>query len=438
MGCTSMKRLFSLFFSLLLAVSACIQTRQTGESTPTFTDPPQHEKEKISLPAFAAGTYDLVVSPDGDDGADGTLASPLRTIEEAKKRLRVYKENGTDCGEVHVWLRGGLYTLRETLSFDENDLDNVNYCAYPGETPVLSGGEVLRGGWETVTVNGVSAWRRPVTSDFSALNRMDGRTIRRTRYPESGYFYVNGQCFDGALYTENTTPWKGYMLGERAFRADKRDLKDWASLRNPTDILVRMMHYWKDEMLPVERYDEASGILYSTKYCSMSPHAGDRYILENVFEALNEPGEWYLDRKANMLYYVPFETDEKEVLELYTGFLEKAINLYNVKNISFTGITIANTGWHPLLPNELTDFVPGIEHPQAAFSTPACVTAEHVSGVRFDACSFRNIGFSAVRFKTDAQDCSITRCLFADIGGNAVYTTKRAPTLITVKYTAES
>ena len=32
---------------------------------------------------------------------------------------------------------------------------------------------------------------------------------------------------------------------------------------------------------------------------------GDLYYAEGAFEFLDEPGEWYLDRSAGRLYYLP-------------------------------------------------------------------------------------------------------------------------------------
>lgn len=414
-----MKKLLSLFFAVWMSLTAFAQSMRTGESSPRFSDPETPEKETITTRAFSFGAHDLTVSPDGDDDAAGTADAPLRTIAQAKQRLRALR--GSDVGEVCVWLREGVYAQTETLVFDENDLSNVTYCAYPGESVSITGGTAIRGGWETAEVNGVQAWVRTADAPFTALYGETGRDLRRTRLPQTGYFHVKDRCLDGALYTEETTPWKNYMLGECAFIADTSDLCDLPQYRNPSDILVRMFHYWKDEMLPLCSYDPETGIVTGTKYCSMSPKAGDRYCLENVFEALDEPGEWYLDRQQMRLYYVPYPDETPETAVLYTGSLEKLIRIDGTNGVRFEGVTFRDSGWHPLLPEELTDFHPGVEHPQAAFSTPACITVRNAKNVAFDACRFMNIGFSAVRLGNNVQDCSVTRSHFCTIGGNAVY-----------------
>ena len=36
-----------------------------------------------------------------------------------------------------------------------------------------------------------------------------------------------------------------------------------------------------------------------------------RYYIDNLFSALTEPGEWYLDRGAEILYYIPEKGEKK-------------------------------------------------------------------------------------------------------------------------------
>ena len=414
-----MKRVLCLFFSVLMSLTAFVQAGRSGENAPRFTDVETSEKRRIETRAFSFDSHDLVVSPDGDDGAAGTPDAPLRTIGEAKARLRNLRNAGN--GSVCVWLREGEYRLTETLVFDQNDLANVTYCAYPGESVSVAGGDALRGGWEHTAVNGVQAWVRTLDEPITALYGESGKDVRRTRYPQSGYLYVKDVCHDGALYTEENTPWKNYMLGECAFVAEPDDLRDLVQMRNQADILIRLFHYWKDEMLPLQSYDPETGIVTSTKYCSMSPRSGDRYFLENVFEALDAPGEWYFDRQTMRLYYIPFADESLDTTVLYTGALERLLQIDGARGLRFEGIAFRDCGWHPLLPQEISGFHPGIEHPQAAYSTPACITVCNARNISFDACCFLNIGLSALRLGDNVQDCVVTRSHFRNIGGNAIY-----------------
>ncbi|MCE5240341.1 right-handed parallel beta-helix repeat-containing protein [bacterium] len=57
---------------------------------------------------------------------------------------------------------------------------------------------------------------------------------------------------------------------------------------------------WLDKIVPEERYVYLKG-----PECSSDLHRGDRYFVENVRDALDAPGEWYLDRAAGVLYLKP-------------------------------------------------------------------------------------------------------------------------------------
>ena len=46
------------------------------------------EKVKFDEGNFQFKKFDIVVSPDGDDSNNGTLESPLKTVEAAKKKAR--------------------------------------------------------------------------------------------------------------------------------------------------------------------------------------------------------------------------------------------------------------------------------------------------------------------------------------------------------------
>jgi hypothetical protein len=57
---------------------------------------------------------------------------------------------------------------------------------------------------------------------------------------------------------------------------------------------------WLDKIIPEERYVYLKG-----PECTSILHTGDRYFVENLREALDAPGEWYLDQQAGVLYLKP-------------------------------------------------------------------------------------------------------------------------------------
>ena len=92
---------------------------------------------------------------------------------------------------MHVYIREGTYNLDETLVFGAQDSGtadfNVVYEAYPGESPVISGGYEIDETWTntgghmwTVTVPEVAAgaWVRHLWRD--------GERCQRSRWPNPG------------------------------------------------------------------------------------------------------------------------------------------------------------------------------------------------------------------------------------------------------------
>jgi hypothetical protein len=90
---------------------------------------------------------DLYVSPTGDDANPGTITSPLKTLDRA--RLVVRANKGSMGADIHVYLRAGRYELAAPLVFDAGDSGTnesyINYMAYDGEQPVVSGGKMVTG-----------------------------------------------------------------------------------------------------------------------------------------------------------------------------------------------------------------------------------------------------------------------------------------------------
>jgi hypothetical protein len=89
------------------------------------------------------------VSPAGNDAQSGTAEAPFRTVEKAQEAVRDYKRaHGLPRGGITVWLRGGVYPIRHTLHFTEEDGGSegapVVYRACPGEEVHFSGGQEIR------------------------------------------------------------------------------------------------------------------------------------------------------------------------------------------------------------------------------------------------------------------------------------------------------
>lgn len=413
------------FFTSLVTLFTVVLCPQNGIE-PVFPDKTQHMQTVFDEGEFVMGSNDLVVAVNGKDTNPGTLEAPLKTFERAKEILK--NKNASDTST--VWFREGVYEIAETVEFTAEDKSNVLYRSYPNEKVVFSGSKEIGGNWRETTVNGVTAFVTDMViesdSDYFRSLFKGNKRLSRSNYPKEGFFKVADPLQNEAIVPEWSPE---FFMHSLSFAAHTSDVIDFV---NPGDVDIRIMHFWCDEILPLHSVNTETGRIETTKPSSMTIRVDDNYVFENVKEALTLPGEWYLDRSEEKLYYVPEAGDTLENTVLYAGVTEQLMNFEGAKNISFQGINFENTDWnhisgegfagkfdpsHPLYKNMKYESV----HPQAAYETPAAITVLGSSEINFTDCRFENISYSAIKFDKASENCDITSCLFNEIGANAVF-----------------
>ena len=379
------------------------------------------------LSVFAAptvGAYDLFVSPDGDDAAAGTQTAPLKTPAAAKEKLKALRGTLSENERATVWLRGGRYEFSETLEFTKDDLPNMTFAAWNEEEVVFSGAQEITGFTEE-TANGVRVLTKTLdpAADPTGFKSLFGgdEQLPVPRYPETGYFTVKADAPEDDLWTADTTPWS-FTRGQRSFYADPADLA--VEFTNFEDVQVRILHYWHDELMYLTGIDRTTGKLGLSRPSSMLIRDIDRYYFENVFEALDAPGEWYLNTKENKLYYVPKEGETADSLTLKASALERLIDMDGVSGLAFEHIRFSETDWEIPSPGEWEGGWRGendIDALQAALDVRGVVTVRHADNVRFENCEFRNLGADAVKFMNGVKNSAVESCLFRNIAATAVF-----------------
>ncbi len=361
----------------------------------------------LTLPfgtVFASGVSELFVAPDGNDSAPGTKDAPLATLNGAKEKAKALN------GKVTVYFREGSYTLTDTVNFGEGDKADVTYKAYNGEKVVFTAG-VPYTGFEECTVNGVKAFKKNVGkgADFNVLFS-EKTMLKRTHYPESGYLYVKSVQRSDVVNPDNPSDlFYGYM----GMFAKKGDVPVF---KNYEDVVIRILHYWKDEMLTVTGIDTATGHVSFSRPTSMKVAENDRYFFENVFEALNEPGEWYLDKSAGTLYYIPEVGEDASSLTLWGSVTETMIKVSGVNGVSFENIVFRGNGFN--IPHNNTGCD---DSSQAGYDATPCVYYENAHDFRITNCEFRDLAACAVFMGTAVTDAAVENCVFENLGAQAVY-----------------
>lgn len=316
--------------------------------------PPAVFAKEISMENTA---YRVYVRANSDSAsADGSREHPFPGIAEARDYVRTLDKSK---GDIVVEISGGYYYIDETIVFDERDSGSgsctVRYAAADGENPVISAGRQIKGEWKN-EVNGVYSIEYDRGRKLRALYVNDER-----RYMTSSE--IKGRGADGEMQIKaGRADWAwadgvaatGVLFGRNSIPADTR---------NADDIELMTKTTWNTSIVCVDRLEERG-----TKVCAhfqmpygaiaQTPGWGNEYqfketnIVYNVFEWLDEPGEFYYDKTGKRLYYYPKPGEDMNSVLVVAPELETVIDIRggsinsHVSNISFDGITFAHTDWN--------------------------------------------------------------------------------------------
>ena len=383
---------------------------------------------------------ELYVSPTGSDRWSGTRATatrarddgPFATIPRAIRAARKLRRETPDTA-VRISLRGGTYYLDKPLQLDHRDAgsgpDKLRGSArvgrerplivskYRDEQPVVSGGMEIRG-FARQQLNGRTVWvadlPQVAAGDlyFRQLFVNDERRYR-PRLPREGFAQVSGLAPG-----PEADSWKRGYNDRFHYRAG--DIEDWHNL---SDVELVLLQVWIESRLWIKSIDPHERLArfdrFSTSGLSADPASGSAYFVENVFEALGEPGEWYLDRPTGKLYYVPKPGETLANTRFVVPLLPHLLIVQGdpgkeriPEYIRFEGIRFSHTEWSYEAP------LSGCE--QAARMVPAAVRIIDAQRICFRHCQFTNLGNYGIELLESSRDNEISSCRFSDLGGGGV------------------
>lgn len=367
---------------------------------------------------------DCYVSTRGNDAWSGRLAvpavagndGPFATLDRARLAVRELRAARPDQGAT-VLVRGGLYEPGSTVLFQPEDSgvegSPVVFAAYPGETPVFSGGRRLTGwrvtpqGWK-LTLPEVKAgeWR------FSQLF-VNGQRRTRPRLPREGYYHIAKELSPTAEAQGKGYDRFGFEPGEIT--------GDWHNL---SDVELLCFHQWSMSRLRIQSVDaERHTVTTTGPTCNKSYWAGlqpgHRYLVENVREALDEPGEWYLDNTTGELTYLPLPGEQPDQVEVTAPRLRQLVAFQGdagaglpVTDLEFHGLTFAYTNW--------TTPASGYSFPQAEANLTAAIAANGATRIALQDCRIEHVGEYGLEFITGCRENRVEQCVVTDTGAGGI------------------
>ncbi|MBB5441188.1 hypothetical protein HDC92_004895 [Pedobacter sp. AK017] len=365
-------------------------------------------------------THEFYVSPTGSNSNNGlSVKTPFASLAFARDAVRKLKKNGKAGKPVFVYLRGGTYALDSVLTFTEEDSGTANhpitYMPYTKERVVISGGRRVIG-WKPYK-NGI--WMARLAGlaagksyNFKQLYVDDSiRTLART--PDTGFYRVKSS---GYVSNETRNLAAQFVYDNDDFKAD------WTNIK---DIETVVYHYWSDTRLPVKEIDEKNHTVYfqhptGKKFVEDNKNpVGARYFIQGVFEALDQPGEWYLNRKDGVVYYYPLKGEDMSKVEIVVPVLPELMRLEGefkklkpVSYINFKDLEFKYAGWS--LPSGNSNNM------QGSGSVTGSITLTGVENCLFENCRVSNISNYAFDILQGSSYNTIKNCTLKNLGAGGI------------------
>jgi len=321
----------------------------------------------------------LYVSPSGDNKNQGTLKKPFASLERAKEAVKLLKKDGNK-NEVNIVLLKGTYYLEEPLVFtsDESGFPGAPYIikAERSAKVTLSGGVKLSLEWKHYNHK---IWQADL-SQIETIGSLyaNGKALIRARYPnyQEGMYPYGGYSGD-AISKERIVKWKDPKRGYiHAMHTGKWGGMHYQILKKTSDSTIQYEGGWQNNR--------------------PSPMHPTLRFVENIFEELDAPGEWFFDQDSQKLYYIPQENEDPKELTFIASNIESIIQLKGDEKRPVTDIRIEGITFQHTLPTFMK-------------------TEEQL--MRSDWAIYRN---GAVLFD-GTERCEITNNTFSQLGGNAVF-----------------
>ncbi len=242
----------------------------------------------LGLSAATGLAAEFHVAKAGSDANAGTRNQPFASLQAAADRMAA----GDTC-----YVHGGVYRQAVRVRKSGQEGRPVRFAAVPGERVVLDGTEVIqspRQPWQ----NGI--YKTSCAANFEQLF-VGGRMMVEARWPNAR--------FDDRW---NRDKWADSATGSRKdlliCTALKQSGIDWTG----ATAVLNVAHQYRTWVRKVLVGDPLSG---SFRY-ELGERLGDgaddgvtwaddKFYLFGKLEALDAPGEWFLDSQSQSLYYYP-------------------------------------------------------------------------------------------------------------------------------------
>lgn len=280
----------------------------------------------------------IAVSPKGNDAADGSVAHPFRTLQQAQAAVR--KVN--NAHDVVVQVGDGVYRVEQPLLFRTQDggqsEHKVVWQAAEGAHPIISG--AIR----------VEEWR--IWDAARKIYVADVPVGTDTRQ-----LWVNDQMEPMASIELQRSAWTFTRQGMVLRTGAANPL---GKLKDAHRLELRATGFFTARVSPVERVEGGKLVMrqpawdnnlwgYDTVEKPFHPELSHLY-LTNASQLIAKPGDWFLDPEKGKLYLLPPKGADIATMDVELPRVAALVSISGtlsepIQKLTFRGIQFSYTSW---------------------------------------------------------------------------------------------
>jgi hypothetical protein len=267
----------------------------------------------------------IFIAANGNDRAIGSIQHPVSSLRQA-----IFLATQTSLDKVEIYFRKGVYYIDSTITFSAASLKGKSLLlsAFNNEEVVISGAKKVSLSWNKYNDNiYVANLSLDYIPDAMFVN---GKQQVMARYPnyDSAARIFNGVAAD-AISDQRVKQWKDPSGG--FFHALHSG--EWGSFH------YQLTGKQDDGSLKME------GGWQNNRPAPL--HQSFRFV-ENIFEELDAPGEWYFDKTNRKIYYYPQSETDLRSASIELSYLKTLLNLKGdeinpIKNVTIRKIRFTQT-----------------------------------------------------------------------------------------------
>ena len=380
--------------------------------------------------ASAASGTSVYVSPSGSDANSGLSPSqPVQTPQRAQAVVRGLNQNLS--ADLTVQLAAGYYRMTRPLTLTAADSGSnghtVVWSAASGARPVVAGSTRLTG-WSRVGTSGMWVAQGPKGIRTRQLYVDGARAQRATgKVPVSLTKTSSGYTASAATMAGWRDP-SGQAPPEVEF-VYPGGLGAWTEPRCP---IASMSGKTITMAQPCWRDSNSRG----TNHVGPGSLATSPARVENAFQLLTQPGQWYLDTGSSRFYYLPKSGQDMTSVDVEAPVLEALVNgggtaSSPLHDVTFTGIQFSYATWNgassPAGFSEVqANYLNQGSSPTAGnalfnwFQIPANVTLTYDRNVSFTGNAFVHLGGAGLGLGDGTQNALVKGNVVTDTSGNGI------------------